>query len=53
MSLEAYTEFQNLEALFEVTTESASSGEIDKWSYIWNSNEFSTQKAYKALIGYQ
>jgi hypothetical protein len=45
MSLEAYTEFYNLETLCEVTTERTSSGEIDKWSYIWNSNEFSTQKA--------
>jgi hypothetical protein len=39
--------------LCEATQERINLGEIDKWSYIWNSTEFSTQKAYKALIGYQ
>jgi hypothetical protein len=53
MSQEAYTEFQDLEILCEATYDRITSGEIDKWSYIWNSSEFSTQKAYKALIGYQ
>jgi hypothetical protein len=53
MSQEAYTEFQDLESLCEVTSEWITLGEIDKWSYIWNLSEFSTQKAYKALIGYQ
>jgi hypothetical protein len=53
LSQEAYLEFQELETLCEATQERINSGEIDKWSYIWNSTEFSTQKAYKALIGYQ
>jgi hypothetical protein len=29
------------------------SGEKDIWSFIWGNSEFSSQKAYKALIGFQ
>jgi hypothetical protein len=28
-------------------------GGKDKWTYIWNSEEFSSQKAYKVLMGWQ
>jgi hypothetical protein len=42
LSQEAYTEFQNIETLCEYTYERMTSGEIDNWSYIWNSSEFST-----------
>jgi hypothetical protein len=49
----AYNEFLELEVLCETTRLLTQDGSKDTWFYIWNSEEFSSKKSYKALIGWQ
>jgi hypothetical protein len=53
LSTMAYNEFLELEVLCETTRSLNQDGSKDSWFYIWNSDEFSSKKAYKALIGLQ
>jgi hypothetical protein len=53
LSQEAYSEFEDLEELCDLTNHSIQEGNIDTWSYIWGSSIFSTKQAYKDLIGHQ
>jgi hypothetical protein len=53
LSTMAYNEFLELEVLCETTRSLNQDGSKDSWFYIWNSDEFSSKNAYKALIGWQ
>lgn len=48
LSVEAYDQFQQLISLLDDTH--LLQGK-DKWSYIWGSNEFASNKAYLRLMG--
>jgi hypothetical protein len=47
----AFSKFEDLEVLCEDIMPSSQQGDIDSWSYIWGSKEFTTKQAYKALMG--
>jgi hypothetical protein len=51
LSQQAFAEFEQLEVLCDSTQFNIF--QPDSWSYIWGSNKFSTEKAYKVLIGTQ
>jgi hypothetical protein len=53
LSQEAFEEFNDLEIICQEAMEKVLSDGKDTWSYIWGNSEFSSQKAYKALIGVQ
>jgi hypothetical protein len=48
LSEEAYEEYNELN-IFLLSLQL--SGENDGWSYIWGNNQYSSQNAYKYLIG--
>jgi hypothetical protein len=52
LSQQAYEEFQNLEVVCQNTLIKIQEGNGDKWNYIWGNNEFSSQRAYRVMIGY-
>jgi hypothetical protein len=53
LSQEAFSEFEDLEVLCGRIISTFQQGNIDSWSYIWGSKEFTTKQAYKALMGTQ
>jgi hypothetical protein len=53
LSQQAYVEFIELENICNQVQTRIQQGEIDSWSYIWGSGQFSSQKAYKVMMGYQ
>jgi hypothetical protein len=52
LSQQAYEEFQSLESLCQRTLRTIHAGNKDTWTYIWGNAKFSSQDAYKAMIGY-
>jgi hypothetical protein len=52
LSQQAYEEFQNLEIVCQNALTVVQEGNYDNWSYIWGNADFSSQKAYKAMIGF-
>jgi hypothetical protein len=53
LSQQAYEEFNELEIICQNNTEKILLGQKDNWSYIWGNSDYSSHKAYKALIGSQ
>ena len=53
LSYEAYSELTLMEANCLKARQDMETREDDEWSYIWGSNKYSSQKAYKFMIGHQ
>ena len=53
LSQQAYNEFLELEKKIHEAREYMERGDHDSWSYIWGSSDFSSKKAYNALVGFQ
>jgi hypothetical protein len=53
LSQQAFQEFELLEDICHNVVTTIQEGNQYGWSYICGNNEFSSQKAYKAMIGYQ
>jgi hypothetical protein len=53
LSQQAFSKFEELEVLCEDIMPPSQQGNIDSWSYIWGSKDFTTKQAYKALMGSQ
>jgi hypothetical protein len=52
LSQQAFEEFQNLEVVCQNAFTVVQEGNSDTWSYIWGNAEFSSKKAYQAMIGF-
>jgi hypothetical protein len=52
LSQQAFGEFQDLEVICQNTLTAVQDENLDNWSYIWGNAELSSQKAYKAMIGF-
>jgi hypothetical protein len=50
LSMEAYDHFCEVEIILQTIRQSDSK---DRWSYIWGSENYSSAKAYKHLLGFQ
>jgi hypothetical protein len=53
LSQESYEKFNELEIICQNATKKILLGQKDNWCYIWGNSEYSSKKAYKALIGSQ
>lgn len=51
LSVQAYEQFLQLEDIRAELRNSNFTGYNDTWSYIWGSKKFSSEKAYRAMIG--
>jgi hypothetical protein len=51
LTQQAFEEFQDLEVVCQNTLTVIQEGNSDNWSYIWGNAEFSSKKAYQAMIG--
>jgi hypothetical protein len=51
LSQQAYEEFLNLEVICQSALIKVQEGNCDTWTYIWGNGEFSSRKAYRAMIG--
>jgi hypothetical protein len=52
LSQQAYVEFIQLENICNQVQNRIQQGEMDSWSYIWGNGQFSSQKAYKVMMGF-
>ena len=50
--VEAHSELIQMEVDCHKARVRMENGEMDEWSYIWGNSNFSTQKAYKVMIGH-
>jgi hypothetical protein len=53
LSQQASVEFIELENICNQVQNRIQQGEMDSWSYIWGNGKFSSQKAYKVMMGFQ
>jgi hypothetical protein len=51
LSQQAFQEFEKLEQICDNALIQVQNGLQDKWVYIWGNSSFSSQKAYKVIIG--
>jgi hypothetical protein len=53
LSQQAFLELDQFEEICNQTISKINGGEIDSWSFIWGSHEFSVHKAYVVMSGAQ